>query len=180
MKKDEIILIKPTMDQAEEIMRFREEFLAHDPKEDMGGAGNLRDCEKAQEWIDYVEAVQSRETCPKELVDSDIFIALRTSDHRLVGIIEFRHHIEHPVLGVWGGHIGYCIRPSERRKGYGKEMLRLMLKYCKAYGLDRVMITCSETNTASERTILSNGGVYEKTVWAKELSEYMKRFWIRL
>ncbi len=39
-------------------------------------------------------------------------------DNRVVGAIDLRHHIDHPILGTWGGHCGYSVRPSERRKGY--------------------------------------------------------------
>lgn len=178
--KEEIVLVTPTMEYGDDIMQYRKEFLAFDPKEDMGGTGNLRDCKTAREWVDYVEAMHRKETCPSNLVDSDIFIGVRKADQKIVGMIEFRHHIDHPVLGTWGGHIGYCVRPGERRKGYGKQMLRQALNKCRAAGFARVMITCDEHNTASERTILANGGVYERTVWSDQLSTYMKRFWIEL
>ncbi len=178
--KEEIILITPTMEYAEDIMQYRKEFLEFHPEEDMGGTGNLRDCETAREWVDFVEAMHRKETCPPGLVDSDIYIGVRRRDRKIVGMIEFRHHIEHPVLGLWGGHIGYCVRPCERKKGYGKQMLQKVLNKCRKAGLSQVMITCDEGNTASERTILSGGGVYEKTVWSDQLSTYMKRFWIKL
>lgn len=177
---EEIILTAPAMEYAEDIMQYRKEFLEFDPKEDMGGTGNLRDCETAREWVDYAQAMHRKETCPPDLVDSDIYMGVRRRDRKIVGMIEFRHHIEHPVLGLWGGHIGYCVRPCERRQGYGKQMLRQVLNKCREAGLDRVMITCDEGNTASERTILANGGVYEKTVWSDQLSAFMKRFWIEL
>ena len=178
--EEEITLITPRMEYAEDIMGYRKEFLEFNPKEDMGGTGNLRDCETAREWVDYVETMHRKETCPPELVDSDIYLGVRRRDKRIVGMIEFRHHIDHPVLGLWGGHIGYCVRPCERQKGYGKQMLRQVLNKCTEAGLNRVMITCDENNTASEKTILSGGGIYEKTVWSDQLSAYMKRFWIEL
>ena len=43
-----------------------------------------------------------------------------TLDNKIVGMIDLRHHINHPILSVWGGHIGYSVRPTERRKGYAK------------------------------------------------------------
>lgn len=180
MMNGKIKLLRPSMDYAEDIMDFRREFLLHDEKEDMGGAGNLRDCQSAGEWIRFTESMRDAQTCPAGLVDSDIYIAVREKDNKIVGITEFRHHINHPVLGLWGGHIGYCVRPCERRKGYGREILRLNLINCREAGLDKVMITCSEENIASEKTIRANGGVYEKTVWSPELKTYMKRFWAAL
>ena len=103
---------------------------------------------------------------------------MRVSDNRVVGIIDLRHHIDHPILRLWGGHIGYTVRPSERGKGYAKEMLRLNLENCRARGLEKVMITCSPGNPASEKTIVANGGVFEKDIDVE--GETVRRYWIAL
>ena len=109
---------------------------------------------------------------------SHVYLAMRQSDGRLVGIIDLRHHIEHPILGLWGGHMGYSVRPDERGKGYAREMLRLNLENCRQRGLEKVMVTCSRDNPASERTILGCGGVFEKEVLVD--GEWIKRYWITL
>ena len=116
--------------------------------------------------------------CPPGKVPSTIRLAVRKRDKKVVGIIDLRHNLNNPVLSLWGGHIGYSVRPSERRKGYAKEMLRLMLEEARKRGLEKVMISCSTENEASERTILANGGVYEKTVPVED--EQIKRYWITL
>ena len=89
-------------------------------------------------------------------------------------------HFLNETLEKYGGHIGYSIRPSERRKGYAKKMLKAALPFCRELGLRQVLITCREDNIASERTILANGGVYESTVREPEKDVRLKRFWIEL
>jgi len=109
-------------------------------------------------------------------VPSHTYMAVRKEDNKVVGIIDLRHHINHPILGSWGGHCGYSVRPSERGKGYAKEMLRLNKRNAKALGIPKLLITCDEKNIASEKTIISNGGVYEKTIEVDGTK--MKRYWI--
>lgn len=74
--------------------------------------------------------------------------------------------------------MGFTIRPSERRKGYAKEILRLNLQKCRDRNMEKVMVTCDRENVASEKTIIANGGVFEKEVFVD--GEYIKRYWIAL
>lgn len=108
------------------------------------------------------------------------FLAVRESDGRLMGMIQVRHYFNE-YLEKFGGHIGYSVRPSERRKGYGREQLRLALLFCKeTLGLDRALITCKTGNEGSRRTILSAGGVYENTVHEPGQNVDLERYWITL
>lgn len=75
------------------------------------------------------------------------------------------------------GHVGYVLRPSARGKGYGKAILRLGLEECRRLGLDRVLLTCDETNAASRGVILANGGTYESTVDVPD-GPGKERYWI--
>ncbi len=172
----EIKLIKPSVEYSDEIMKYREEFLQSG--DTMAGCGNLRGCTTAKEWIDTLDILENEKTCPPDKVTSDTYIAVRIYDKKVVGVIDFRHHIDHPILSVWGGHIGYSVRPSERRKGYATEMLKQNLLMCKEYGLKEVLITCDSDNVASEKTIITNGGVFEKTVEVD--GDTIKRYWIEL
>lgn len=72
-------------------------------------------------------------------------------------MIDLRYHINHPILGLGGAHMGYSVHSSEGNKGYAREMLRLHLLKCKDRNMDKVMVTCSRDNTASEKITMWPG-----------------------
>ena len=80
------------------------------------------------------------------LIDNDEFI----------GRVRIRHSLNDTLMKI-GGHIGYDIRPSQRKKGYGKAILRLALPLAKELGIDNALITCDVTNIASRKVIEANG-----------------------
>ena len=75
-----------------------------------------------------------------------------------LGITKLRHALN-DMLRVQGGHIGYCVRPGERGKGYGRLILKKTLLEAKHLNLRRVLLTVSIANVASRRVIEANGGV---------------------
>jgi predicted acetyltransferase len=79
-----------------------------------------------------------------------------------------------------GGHIGYDIRPSKRRHGYGTAILHLGLEKARERGLHRVLLTCDETNVASRKIIERNGGQFENAVAVEGSAVRKLRYWINL
>ena len=80
---------------------------------------------------------------------------------RYVGQASLRPELGTPYLITYGGHIGYSIRPSLRRRGYGRRILELALDACAEFNLHRALVTCDEDNAASRRIIEANGGRFE-------------------
>lgn len=83
-------------------------------------------------------------------------------DDTYLGAIALRHELSDFLLQA-GGHIGYSIRPSARRRGLATWALARTLERARTMGLDRVLITCDPDNPASARTIEGNGGQLEDT-----------------
>ncbi len=174
---EEFILMRPTSEYASQIAEYRQEFL--DAGDSMDGCGPLRRFEDPEEYIKICKEYEDPEKVPSHLVPATQFFFVRKCDNRLVGMIQVRHCFN-DYLEKYAGHIGYSIRPSERRKGYAKEMLKTALPFCREIGLDRVLVSCINGNIGSEKTILANGGVYEFTVHEPSESIDLKRFWIKL
>lgn len=161
-------LIWPSMEYDKAIQAYRREFL--DSGDSMDGGGSLRKFDRTQDWLDRIEANKQSQTQ---------YIFIREEDNKMVGIIQIRHRFN-KYLEKYGGHIGYSVAPSERRKGYATQMLKLVLPECAKLGIGRVLITCLQGNEGSRRTILNNGGVYESTVFDPEDNCRIERYWIDL
>lgn len=177
MEDTELTLRLPSVDDAEEIRAYRREFL--ETGGSMDGTGPLRRFDDPAEWLRETEKYMRPETVPEDKVQATQFIFVRESDGKLVGMLQVRHYFN-DYLEKYAGHIGYSVRPSERRKGYAKWMLRQGLDFCRSIGLARVLISCEANNEASRRTILANGGVYESTVYEPNEKIDLQRYWIDL
>jgi len=94
-------------------------------------------------------------------------------------MIDIRHELNEYLLN-FGGHIGYGIKTSERRKGYATEMLRLALEKARELNLKKVLLTCNKTNYGSARTIQKNGGILENKILNPKDKQITQRYWIEL
>jgi predicted acetyltransferase len=97
----------------------------------------------------------------------------------IVGISNLRHRLT-DRLTQFGGHIGFGVRPSARRRGHATELLRATLAEARGRGLRRIRVTCDEGNVASAKTILRNGGVLDEQVFMPEHNRVVARYWIDL
>ncbi|WP_324279525.1 GNAT family N-acetyltransferase [Fusobacterium polymorphum] len=172
---EKIILVNPNLSYADEILKYKKEFLEEEPI--INGSAGLDRFSTVEEWLNELEKRSSKETVPEGLVPSTTYLGIREKDNYIVGMIDIRHYLN-DFLMQSGGHIGCGIRKSERKKGYAKQIIKLALEKCKELKIEKVLITCKENNIASEKSILSCGGKLED-IRIFDGKNY-KRFWINL
>ena len=172
---EKIILVKPDLSYADEIIKYKEESLKESPL--INGSAGLDRLSSIEIWLEELKKRSCEDTVPEGLVPSSTYLGIREKDNYIVGMIDIRHYLNE-YLTQAGGHIGYGVRKTERNKGYAKQMLKLALEKCKELKIKRVLITCDEDNIASEKVILSANAKLEDI--RNVDGENKKRFWIDL
>lgn len=173
----DIILLRPNESMLAQVADYRAAMLAAGSS--MDGTSGLENYADPADWLAHVRSLENETTCPKHLVTATLFVAVRKTDFGMVGMIDLRHRLNE-YLAEYGGHIGYSVRPEERRKGYAKQMLALALEEARKRGIPSVLVTCDEDNEASRRTILANGGRFERNAAPENEKPTASRFWIDL
>ena len=163
----DVELRKPRLEDKTTILEMLADFEATGSRHDgfFGGADFVY-----EDWLETIQLAEVGLGLPEGFVPAIKFLSFDETGLPL-GFLALRLSLNDKLF-VEGGHIGYSIRPSQRRKGLAKLQLELGLAEARKQGLERVLITCDEDNEASRRTILSAGGVYENTI------DRSQRYWI--
>jgi Predicted acetyltransferase len=154
-----IRFIRPTEEHKEEALAFKQEFLDNG-EHTINGSELLDQMNSYEDWLKSVTDNISEETVNPDWVVTDTFFALDEKDS-IVGIIDFRHELNGFLIDF--GNTGYSVRPSERRKGYATEMLHQLLDVARNSGLNSLQLSVERSNEPSVKTIVKNGGVYERS-----------------
>ena len=178
---EKFYLEEPTIERKDEIIEYLDEFVKYNS--DLNGVGSL---DKVYDGYTFEQALsrclkmkddeyaRSVNRCP-----SKTFLLINDNDNKIIGTINVRWNLTKEILN-FGGHIGYGIRPTERRKGYNKINLYLGLIEAKKIGLDKIMLDCATTNLGSDKTIKALGDILERSEVDPYDNELTNVYWINV
>ncbi|MEI6867755.1 MAG: GNAT family N-acetyltransferase [Actinomycetes bacterium] len=153
------------------------EALAGDQELALEDWGFLLNYEPDMPWSEYLEILDDQRlgrNLPLGKVPATFLIA--EHDGQLIGRSSIRHALNDFLFNV-GGHIGYGVRPTFRRRGFATEILRQSLELISELGVTEVLVTCDDDNVGSYKVIESQGGVLENRVEFE--GSLKRRYWIR-
>lgn len=172
----------PSLRRKKEALEYLEEHQKYNSN--INGTGGMDKCLKGmsyEDWLIKSEKMKSDayaksiNKCPAET-----YFLVRKEDDKIIGMINIRHHLTDEMLR-FGGHIGYGIRPTERKRGYNKINLFLgLMKARERFGLDTVMVGCSADNIGSDKTIQALGGVLERSEIDPSDTTLTNVYWINI
>lgn len=152
---EKLIYEIPSIQRKNDAIDYINEFYAHNSK--INGSGGLdRYVDNYEEWLIKLEK-DLKQIPSEERVPAKTFFLVRESDNKIVGMINIRLCLN-KRLREEGGHIGYSIRPTERRKGYNKINLYLGLIECQKHGIKEVLLDCDKNNLGSSKSMIALGG----------------------
>lgn len=136
--------------------------------------------ESTTDFADYIHRLEDWSkglNLPGKFVPNTFLVGVVNG--QIVGRLSLRHTFNN-FLHRFGGHIGYGVIPSQRKRGYAAEMLKQSLPIARSLGIEEVLVTCDDDNIPSRRVIEKNGGVLENKIENPDTGKLTRRYWIDL
>lgn len=134
------------------------------------------DCGDFGALVNKLEGYEQGLGVGEDYVPNSTYWLYESDTDKIVGAVNIRHFLNDRLLAYWG-HIGYGIRPDERKKGYATAALRMALDICRDLGIEKALVSCYKYNTGSARVIMNNGGVLENEV--EHEGKLLQRYWVK-
>lgn len=173
-------LVFPDLCYKEKAIKFINEF--HTYHSEVNGSGSLdRYLREStyEEWIKKVFSDMDIANIPQARVPALTYFYVREGDDEIVGMINLRLALN-DFLRTEGGHIGYGIRPTERKKHYATDMLAKALKVYETLGFHEVIITCDKCNVASANVIKNCNGELVSEFYSETFKEVIQKYIIKV
>ena len=173
-------MVFPHIAYKDKAIEYIHEFYTY--ASEINGSGSLDRFLKEstyEEWLKKVLGAVDIANIPEGKVPSLTYFYVREEDDRIVGMADIRLALN-DFLRNEGGHIGYCVRPSERKKRYATAMLAESLRVLRTIGVKEAIVTCDKDNLASAGVIKNNGGELEAELYSETFHSVIQRYVIRL
>ena len=169
-------LVLPNINYKEQAIGYINEFKQYGSEVNGSGAldSYLEDA-TYEEWLQKILADMDIANIPKPRVPALTYFYVREEDNCIVGMVNIRLALN-DFLRIEGGHIGYSIRPTERRKHYATDMLKEAVNVCNTVGINEVLVTCDKVNIASAKVIQNAGGKLEEEFYSDIYKEMVQRY----
>lgn len=155
----------PTLEMKTQAIEFINEFHKYDSA--INGTGGL-DIDDYEAWLKRTIDAHSGVNIRKNRVPASTYFVFN-QENVLVGMVNIRHELSEYLIASGSGHIGYSIRPTHRRVGYATELLRKALEILrKDFKVTEALLGCYKDNIGSMKTILNNGGVFDREIVDEE------------
>lgn len=161
-------LRKPTLSDKEKLLDYVKEH--YDNGEMSISASNGMPTMEYEEWLEKLKNDEDGKNIEWGISETYILV----DNNKVLGMLNIRYTLTNKKAEIYG-HIGYGIRPSERKKGMATYMLKEALIKCKQSGITEVILGCYEDNIGSSKTITNNGGIlYKRSKMRNKNAEYYK------
>lgn len=158
-KMEELYLKEIELKDEKDIVDYINEFVREGSViNGLSGASSSKDFKEMYEKLQKKKKLKFVDYNQEERSPSVTYMLIRKSDNRLVGTFNLRLNLTKSLDDNFAGHIGYGIRPSERRKGYASQGLKIILDICREKGMQFIRVGCYTENIGSKKTIIKNGG----------------------
>ncbi|WP_080655419.1 GNAT family N-acetyltransferase [Butyrivibrio fibrisolvens] len=176
--EQELLYVEPSMEYADEIAAYKKEMLEAGSSFD--GCFSMKRHDSIKDYVDdCINWSDPSREADEHGAWGNVILAIRKSDCKMVGCMQV-HNVLTDRMQKYTGHVGYSVRPSERRKGYATKMLAKACDFLTSFGFEEIGVSCLPENEASRKTILANGGEYIETVYFEDDKVDLERYKIRL